>query len=209
MVATARTIRPSARPGPAHRRRRHRRPGDRRADHRRSAGTVRPHRHPGQQRRRLPVQAVHRLHRRRLRHGRRGQPGRVLLGDPAGHRRDGEPGTAATWSTSRPPWPRSRTPGAPAVAGRADQGRPGGGHQVAGHRVRLAAASGSTPSPRASSRHRCTRPESYDEPRRPAAPLGRVRPGQRRRERHLVPGVIALHHRRDPAHRRRPEFSDY
>ena len=42
-------------------------------------------------------------------------------------------------------------------------------------------------------------------PRRPAPPARPRRPGQRRRRRHLVPGVIALHHRRDPAHRRRPD----
>ena|SRR2546427_211402 len=36
----------------------------------------------------------------------------------------------------------------------------------------------------------------------PRRPLG---PGQRHRRRHPLPRVIALHHRRDPAHRRRPE----
>src|SRR5262249_58436483 len=30
-------------------------------------------------------------------------------------------------------------------------------------------------------------------------------PGQRRGGRRFVPGVVALHHRRDPAHRRRPD----
>src|SRR6202030_2698265 len=38
---------------------------------------------------------------------------------------------------------------------------------------------------------------------RPPARAGR--PGQRRGGRHLVPGVLALHHRRDPAHRRRSD----
>jgi hypothetical protein len=48
------------------------------------------HRHPGQQRRRLRLQAVHRLHGGGLRaHGRR-QPHRVLLADPARHRRDAQ-----------------------------------------------------------------------------------------------------------------------
>ena len=37
------------------------------------------------------VEAVHRLHRRGLRHGHRGEPHRVLLADPARHRRDGDP----------------------------------------------------------------------------------------------------------------------
>ena len=41
--------------------------------------------------------------------------------------------------------------------------------------------------------------------RRPASPARARRPGQRRRRRHLVPGVLALHHRGDPAHRRRPD----
>ena len=41
--------------------------------------------------------------------------------------------------------------------------------------------------------------------RRPASSARARRPGQRRRRRHPVPGVIALHHRRDPAHRRRPD----
>jgi 3-phenylpropionate/trans-cinnamate dioxygenase ferredoxin reductase subunit len=48
---------------------------------------------------RVHLQAVHRLHRRRLRHCRRGQPNRVLLADSAGHRRDGRvvrrPGSAS------------------------------------------------------------------------------------------------------------------
>jgi len=38
----------------------------------------------------------------------------------------------------------------------------------------------------------------------PAAPARAGRPGQRRGGRRIVPGVIALHHRGDPAHRRRP-----
>jgi NAD(P)-dependent dehydrogenase (short-subunit alcohol dehydrogenase family) len=42
-------------------------------------------------------------------------------------------------------------------------------------------------------------------PRRPASSARPRRPGQRRGGRHSVPGVIALHHRRDPAHRRRPD----
>ncbi len=36
----------------------------------------------------------------------------------------------------------------------------------------------------------------------PPRPCG---PGQRHRRRHSLPGVIALHHRRNPAHRRRPD----
>ena len=41
---------------------------------------------------------------------------------------------------------------------------------------------------------------------RPAASSGRAcGPGQRHRRRHLVPGVLAVHHGRDPAHRRRPD----
>ncbi len=39
--------------------------------------------------------------------------------------------------------------------------------------------------------------------RRASAPRA-GRAGQRHRRRHPVPGVIAVHHRRDPAHRRRP-----
>ena len=47
-------------------------------------------------------------------------------------------------------------------------------------------------------------PDSYDG-LATAAPARAGRPGQRHRRRHPVPGVIALHHRRDPAHRRRPD----
>jgi NAD(P)-dependent dehydrogenase (short-subunit alcohol dehydrogenase family) len=36
-------------------------------------------------------------------------------------------------------------------------------------------------------------------------PRWAARPGQRRRGRHPVPRILALHHRRDPAHRRRPD----
>ena len=114
----------------------HRRTGDRRPDHRRGAGPVRAHRHPGQQRGRVHRQAVHRLHPGRLRHRHRGQPHRVLLGDPTGRRRDGDP-------VRRPRGQRLGHPGRgrglrrPRGAGRADQGRPGCGDQVAGHRVRL------------------------------------------------------------------------
>ena len=39
-----------------------------------------------------------------------------------------------------------------------------------------------------------------------AAPSGWARgPGQRHRRRHPLPGVFAVHHRRGPAHRRRPD----
>ena len=41
-------------------------------------------------------------------------------------------------------------------------------------------------------------------PRRPASPARPGRSGQRRRGRRVVPGDLVLHHRRDPAHRRRP-----
>jgi NAD(P)-dependent dehydrogenase (short-subunit alcohol dehydrogenase family) len=41
--------------------------------------------------------------------------------------------------------------------------------------------------------------------RRPAPPARARRPGQRHRGRHLVPGGIAVRHRRDPAPRRRPD----
>ena len=73
----------------------------------------------------------------RLRPGHRRQPRPGSSGSPSAPSPRWRPGTAATWSTSRPPWPRSRTPASPSVAGRADQGRPGRGHPVTGGRVRL------------------------------------------------------------------------
>lgn len=65
-------------------------------------------------------------------------------------------------------------------------------------------ASGSTLPHRASSRRRCihrkpTTPPPGDYPTRAC------RPGQRHRRRHPLPGGIALHHRRNPAHRRWPD----
>ena len=48
-------------------------------------------------------------------------------------------------------------------------------------------------------------PESYDGARPAAPPARACGPGQRHRRRHPLPGVIAVHHRRDPAHRRRPD----
>ena len=42
-------------------------------------------------------------------------------------------------------------------------------------------------------------------PQRPGSPARPRGPGRRRRGRRLVPGVLALHHRRDPAHRRRSD----
>ncbi len=93
---------------------------------------------------------------------------------------------------------------APVGADRADQGRPGRGDQVAGRRVRLARHPGQRRLPR----HHpdpgipggCLR-----RPRRPAAAARAARPGQRRGRRRAVPGVLALRHRRDRAHRRRPD----
>ena len=41
--------------------------------------------------------------------------------------------------------------------------------------------------------------------RQPAPPARPGRPDQRHRRRHPVPGIIAVHHRRDRAHRRRPD----
>jgi NAD(P)-dependent dehydrogenase (short-subunit alcohol dehydrogenase family) len=41
--------------------------------------------------------------------------------------------------------------------------------------------------------------------RRPAPAAGPGRAGRRRGRRHFVPGVLALHHRRGPARRRRPD----
>jgi hypothetical protein len=48
-------------------------------------------------------------------------------------------------------------------------------------------------------------PESYDALGDRLPPALADGPDQRRRGRHLVPGVIALHHQRDPAHRRRSD----
>ena len=42
-------------------------------------------------------------------------------------------------------------------------------------------------------------------PQRPGSPARPRGPGRRRRGRRFVPGVLALHHRRDPAHRRRSD----
>ena len=72
--------------------RRHRRSRDGRARDRRSHGPVRPHRHAGQQRRHLHRQAVHPVHRGRLRRRARRQPRRLLPHHAAGDRGDGEAG---------------------------------------------------------------------------------------------------------------------
>ena len=103
-------------------------------------------------------------------------------------------GTAATWSTSRPPSPRSRTPGA-LGADRADQGRPGRGHQVAGRRVRLARHPGQR---RLAGHH----PDA-DAPgrqlrgaRRPAAPAG---PASARSATWWTPSCSWSHRRTSPA----------
>ena len=179
VVATSRTIQPAERSGRPHRRRRHRRPGHRRPDRRRGPRAVRPRRHPGQQRRRLPRQAVHRVHRRGLRAGVGRQPDRVLPADPAGHRRDAA-AAAATSSTSPPPSPTTPTPRA-RRARRADQGRTRRGDQVARHRVRRARH----PGQRRLAGHHPDADAPAGDARRlgPAAP-GRARgPGQRRRRR--------------------------
>ena len=47
--------------------------------------------------------------------------------------------------------------------------------------------------------------ESYARARQPASPARARGADQRRGRRHLVPGVLAVHHRRAPAHRRRPD----
>ena len=68
-------------------------------------------------------------------------------------------------------------------------------------------ASGSTPSRRASSRPRCTRRKATRDSAA-GCPARAGRPDQRRRGRHLVPGVLPLHHRPSPArsaYRRRPD----
>ena len=81
--------------------------------------------------------------------------------------------------------------------------RPRRGHQVTGDRVRL---------PRHPGQRRLTghRPDAGEHPgnlrrARQAPPPRPCRPGQRHRRRHPLPGVITVHHRRDPAHRRRPD----
>ena len=102
---------------------------------RRSAAKVRTDRHAGEQRGRLRLQAVHRLHRRRLRRGGRRQPGGFfwltqraiaeMLKRHGGH-------VVNIWR------PRGGRELQSALGpDRADQGRPGLGHPVAGHRVRL------------------------------------------------------------------------
>ena len=85
VVATARTIEAAGDPAilavaRGHVGSRHRGP-----DRRRGLGDLRPDRHPRQQRRRLPLQALHRLHGRRLRRGGRRQSHRVLSADAARH----------------------------------------------------------------------------------------------------------------------------
>ena len=156
VVASARTIKPSQDPEVLAVEGDIADPASAGPGHRRSAGPVRPHRHPGQQRGRGHRQAVHRLHRRRLRVRGRGQSHRVLLADPACHRGDGG-------SVRRPRGQRLGNPGRgrglrhARGAGRAGQGRPGRGHPVTGLSSTSPTASGSTPSRRASSRPRCTR----------------------------------------------------
>jgi hypothetical protein len=91
---------------------------------------------PHQQRRRLHLQAVHRLHRRRLRSAGRRQPHGILLADAARHRRDAEAGQRPRRQHHDHPR-RLRQLQHPVGADRTHQGRPRLGHQVTGHRVRL------------------------------------------------------------------------
>ena len=93
---------------------------------------------------------------------------------------------------------------APSVLAALTKGGAGCGDPVAGRRVRLARHPGQR---RLAGHHpdAGAPPGKLPRPRRPAPPARAGRPGQRRRRRHPVPGVIPLHHRRDPAHRRRPD----
>ena len=79
-------------------------PGDRAG-----AGHVRPDRHAGQQRRRVHRQAVHRVHRRGLRPGRRREPARLLRDHPRAVSAMLEHEGGGTSSTSPPPWPSTPT----------------------------------------------------------------------------------------------------
>lgn len=109
----------------------------------------------------------------------------VLLADPARHRRDGH-------AVRRPRGQRlghhgrGGELGRPVGAGRPDQGRPGGGHQVAGRGVRLARHPGQR---RLAGHH----PDpgvpggELRRARQPASPARARGAGQRRGRRHLVP----------------------
>ena len=167
--------------------------GHRRGRRRTCPGPVRPDRHPGQQRRSLHRQAVHRLHRRGLRRRDRGEPARLLRHLPQRHRRDARPGGGGhlvNVSTSLVDHANSQVP---VRARLADQGRAQRGHQVAGDRIRRPRHPGQRrrardhPHPDAPGRH-------PRDPRRhaPARPDGRDR---RRRRRDRLPRKGPVRHR--------------
>ena len=84
---------------------------------------------------------------------------------------------------------------------RADQRRPDRRHQIAGRRVRPLRH----PGQRHLGWHHQTPVYSPELDDLGEASRWAGRPGQRHRRGRLVPGVVARHHRRDPAHRRRPD----
>ncbi len=94
--------------------------------------------------------------------------------------------------------------GTPSVLTSLTKGGLASATRVPGHRVRLPRH----PGQRGLARHHPDAGASAGKLRRArpaAAPSRACRPGQRHRRRHPVPGVIAVHYRRDPAYRRRPD----
>ena len=137
VVANSRSIKPSTRSRCPDRCGRHLRSRHRAADRFGGARAFRPHRLAGQQCRHLHRQAVHRLHRGRLRVGRRDQPRKLLPPHQARRGRDAEAGLGPHRADHDQPG-RSRQQQRSLGAGVADQGRIERRHQIAGDRIRKA-----------------------------------------------------------------------
>ena len=184
-------------------------PGDigaarrRSAHRRRGTGAVRPGRHGGQQRRDLHCQAIHRLHRRRLRRRHRSEPARLLRGVPRRRRRDAVHdggGHLVNISTSLVDHANSQVPSALASLTK-------GGLNAVTKALAIEYADRGDPGQRRRARrhpHPDARPSSYEA-------LAKLHPvGQIGEIDDVVDAVLYLEnapirHRRDPARRRWPK----
>ena len=170
---------------------------------RRGPGTLRPSRHPGQQRRHLRRQTVHRLHRRGLRRRHRREPAWLLRAVPQRRRRDARAGRRPCGQRVDQPG-RSRQLRVPSALASLTKG---GLNAVTKSLAIEYADRGIRANAVALGHHphaRCTR-RRRTPPSPRLHPLGRMGDDRRCRRRRPVSGNRAVRHRRDPARRRRPE----